>query len=235
MAPLRLAIQTGELLSRPVMAHLVEGPPSNDKTLPLLRPGDIITHIFHGAPNLEANRRAGKGAALDLRYCSMANLMWNPDGTPIPPLADAIRRGVFLDVGHGAASLDQNVARAAISAGLRTFSISTDAHIRNVDTVVHSLPHTMSKFLALGMRLDEVVAAVTTIPARQLGLAGWLESISQRATLFRLRPVSPGDPPFLDAYCSEIPVEQVIEPVAVIQGGALTPLRPDWRPVCPSK
>lgn len=235
MAPLRLAIQTGELLSRPVMAHLVEGPPSNDKTLPLLRPGDIITHIFHGAPNLEANRRAGKGAVLDLRYCSMANLMWNPDGTPIPPLADAIRRGVFLDVGHGAASLDQNVARAAISAGLRTFSISTDAHIRNVDTVVHSLPHTMSKFLALGMRLNEVVAAVTTIPARQLGLAGWLESISQRATLFRLRPVSPGDPPFLDAYCSEIPVEQVIEPVAVIQGGALTPLRPDWCPVCPSK
>lgn len=64
------------------MAHLVEGPPSNDKTLPLLRPGDIITHIFHGAPNLEANRRAGKGAAPDLRYCSMANLMWNPDGTP---------------------------------------------------------------------------------------------------------------------------------------------------------
>ena len=93
----------------------------------------------------------------------------------------------------------------------------------------------MSKFLALGMRLDEVVAAVTTIPARQLGLAGWLEPISQRATLFRLRPVSPGDPPFLDAYCSEIPVEQVIEPVAVIQGGALTPLRPDWCPVCPSK
>lgn len=219
LEPLRLAIQAGDQLGCPVMAHLVEGPPANRDTLPLMRPGDIITHIFHGAPNLEANRKASKGAAPDLRYCHLPNLMWNPDGTPIPPLAGAIHRGVFLDVGHGAASLDQAVAQAAISAGLRSFSISTDAHIRNVDTIVHSLAHTMSKFLALGMTLAEVVASVTTIPARQLGLAQWDADLSQRATLFRLRPVTSEDPPFLDAYRSEIFVKQVIEPVAVIKDG----------------
>lgn len=131
-------------------------------------------------------------------------------------------------MGHGAASLDQEVARRAIKAGIRAFSISTDAHIRNVDTVVQSLPHTMSKFLALGMSLSEVVASVTIIPARQLGLGSDWTDLTKRATLFRLRPVAPEDPPFLDAYRNTIPVQQVVEPVAVVTDSAVTPLASNW-------
>lgn len=228
MEPLRLAVQAAQTLGCPVMAHLVEGPPSNEETMPLMRAGDIITHIFHGAPNLAANRKASRGAALDLSHCSMSNLMWNADGTPTPPLERALARGVLLDVGHGAASLDQQVARAAIGAGVRNFSISTDAHIRNVDTVVHSLPHTMSKFLALGMTLAETVASVTTIPARQLGLGDWCGDPARRATLFRLRPTASADPLFLDAYQTEIPVKEIVEPVGVIREGQLFPLCDDW-------
>lgn len=231
LEPLQLAVKAGDAAGLPVMAHLVEGPPANGETMPLLRPGDIITHIFHGAPNLAANRRALKGPAMNQAYCSMGNVLWNEDGTPTPPLEDALRRGVLLDVGHGAASLDQNVARAAIGAGVRNFSISTDAHIRNVDAVVHDLPHTMSKFLALGMSLAEVVSSVTAIPAKQLGLADWCDNPAQRATLFRVRPMRPSDPPFWDAYRTEIPVTQMIEPVAVITDGHLVPLCPDWETV----
>lgn len=228
LEPLRGAVKAADELGCRVMAHLVEGPPSNQETMALLRPGDIITHIFHGAPNLDANRKASKGGAIDTRHCSLGNVMWNPDGTPTPPLADAISRGVLLDVGHGAASLDQEVARKAIGAGIRAFSISTDAHIRNVDTVVQSLPHTMSKFLSLGMSLEEVVASVTVIPALQLGLGTDWTDLTKRATLFRLRPVIPEDPPFLDAYQNMIPVQQVVEPVAVVTAGALSPLKRDW-------
>lgn len=228
LEPLRGAVKAADALGCRIMAHLVEGPPSNHDTMALLRAGDIITHIFHGAPNLDANRKASKGATIDTRYCSLGNVMWNPDGTPTPPLADAISRGVLLDVGHGAASLDQEVARRAIKAGIRAFSISTDAHIRNVDTVVQSLPHTMSKFLALGMSLSEVVASVTIIPARQLGLGSDWTDLTKRATLFRLRPVAPEDPPFLDAYRNTIPVQQVVEPVAVVTDSAITPLASNW-------
>lgn len=228
LEPLRGAVKAADALGCRIMAHLVEGPPSNHDTMALLRAGDIITHIFHGAPNLDANRKASKGATIDTRYCSLGNVMWNPDGTPTKPLADAMARGVLLDVGHGAASLDQDVARRAIGAGIREFSISTDAHIRNVDTVVQSLPHTMSKFLSLGMSLEEIVASVTVIPARQLGLYPDWTDLTKRATLFRLRPVTPEDPLFLDAYRNTIPVRQVVEPVAVVTAGTLFPLKPDW-------
>ena len=77
------------------------------------------------------------------------------------------------------------------------------------------------------MTLAEVVASVTTIPAHQLGFDQWDVDLSQQATLFRLRPVTPEDPPFLDAYRTEIPVDQVIEPVAILKDGVLRPLKDD--------
>lgn len=224
LEPLRAGVTAARECGVRVMVHLVEGPPANQDTMPLLEKGDIITHCFHGAPNLDANRRAAHGAALDFSYCHLPNVMWNPDGTPTKPLEDALHRGVCLDVGHGAGSLDQRVARSTIAAGMRNFSISTDAHIRNVNGVVRNLPHTMSKFLALGMSLGEVIASVTAIPARQLGLDDWCGQPMQHATLFSLRPVVAGDPPFLDSFGDSIPVKQVIEPKAIICQGRLLKL-----------
>lgn len=225
LEPLRAGVQAARECGVPVMVHLVEGPPANEDTMPMLQKGDIITHCFHGAPNLEANRKASRGAALNLEFCSVPNVMWNPDGTPVKPLEEALNRGVYLDVGHGAGSLDMDVARCAIAAGARNFSISSDAHIRNVEGVVRSLPHVMSKFLALGMTLEQVIDSVTRIPARQLGIQDWCGHPLERATLFALRPVRPEDGAFLDAYKRPVPVTQVIEPKAVIRGGRLSNCR----------
>ena len=220
LAPLRAGVQAARECGLPVMVHFAEGPPANEDTMALLGKGDIITHCFHGAPALAANRRAV--GALNPAYCSLANVMWREDGTPTPPLAAALERGAVLDVGHGAGSFDSEVARRAISGGLRNFSISTDAHIRNINGPVHSLPHTMSKFLSLGMALGEVVASVTHIPARQLGLRGWCGQPMRRATLFSLRPRGEEEPPFVDATGRLLDVRQVIRPVAVIRDGRWT-------------
>lgn len=228
LEPIRAAVAAADQLGCPVMAHMVEGPPSNEENMAFMRKGDIITHIFHGAPNLVANQKASNGRAMNQAYCGLGNVMWNEDGTPTKPLEAAIARGVYLDVGHGAASLDQNVARAAIGAGVREFSISTDAHIRNVDTIVYSLAHTMSKFLSFGMSLGDVVASVTDIPARQLGLSDWCTHIEKRATLFRVRTRKSEDPPFLDAYRQNIDVDTVIEPVAVTVNGELSDIVENW-------
>lgn len=227
MAPLRAAREAADLAGCSVMAHLVEGPPSNEETMPYLQSGDIITHCFHGAPALAANQKAARGQPIDPRFARQSNLMWNKDGYPIQALAEAMERGVHLDVGHGAGSLSQAVARAAIAAGIRDFSISTDAHIRNVDDVVRDLPHTMSKFLAFGMKLEDVIASVTVIPARRFHLEHWCDDLNECGTLMCLRPVRTDDPPFLDAEHTVIQVERIIEPVAVLRGGRIMPVDQD--------
>ena len=219
LLPLRKAMEAAELAGVRVMAHLVEGPPANEDTMILMRKGDIITHCFHGKPNMEANKKASRGNLLNLQYCSIPNVMWNPDGTPTEPLEKAIRRGVYLDVGHGAGSFDQHVAASAIRAGFRQFSISTDAHIRNVNGAVKNLPHVMTKILALGMQLEDVIRSVTAIPAKQLGISDWCGHFEKRSTIFSVRPRRPEDGHFLDSNNEEIAVSKVIEPTAVILDG----------------
>lgn len=225
MLPMQKALEAAERAGCRIMAHLVEGPPSNEEAMKLLRKGDIITHCFHGKPNVSATLKATKSSTVNPLYYSLDNLMWNQDGTPAKPLDQALSRGVCLDVGHGAASLDQFVAKAAIGAGIRNFSISTDAHIRNVDHAVRSLPVTMSKFLAFGMTLEQVITSVTVIPARQLGLSGWCDDLSKCGTIFRVRRVREEEQRFEDANHVPIEMNDIIEPVAVIQNARITKLK----------
>lgn len=203
IAPLREAIRAAGMAGCPVMVHMGEAPPTNEENLALLRPGDIITHCFHGK-----QPPAWQGAPL-----------WHVDGTPTPALADALARGVLLDVGHGEASFSAAVAAPVIARGGVDFTISTDLHGRSLADPVHSLAITMSKFLALGMPLEMVIHAVTALPARRFHLHGWCDDPTQNGTLFCLRPVCEKDPPFVDAPRTPIGVTEVIEPVCVFMDG----------------
>lgn len=206
--PLRLAVRAAERAGCPLMVHMGEAPPSNEENLALLRAGDILTHCFHGKQPPQWN----------------AQPLWNPDGTPTPALQAALDRGVLLDVGHGEASFSAQVAGPVVARGFHAFSISTDLHGRSWHDPVHSLAVTMSKFLALGMPLPAVIRSVTETPARRFRLDGWCDAPAQNATLFRLRPVSPMDPPFVDAPRTPIAVRQVIDPVAVLMDGEWIPI-----------
>ena len=68
--------------------------------LDLLRPGDILTHCYSGAPNI-----AGQ----------FTNIV--QDGKLLPAALEAKKRGVHFDVGHGGGSFDYTVAEAAIAQG----------------------------------------------------------------------------------------------------------------------
>ena len=197
-------------------------------TMALLRRGDIITHCFHGKPNIPASLTASNVTSIDPALYSLPNIMWNPDGSPTKPLKDALSRGVLLDVGHGAASFDQSVAAAAIRAGVREFAISTDAHIRNIEGVVGGLSQTMSKFLALGMSISEVTASVTVIPAQQHGIDGWCDDLSRRATIFRLRAPRKEDCALVDSNHTTIAAKELIEPVAVLINGDIVNIIAGW-------
>lgn len=131
----------------PLMVHVGEPLPMLADILNTLDKGDILSHCYHGKR---------WGILHSGNVVSEAKQAWD--------------RGVHFDVGHGEASLSFAVAEKSIAQGYKPSIISTDLHARNIDGPVFDLATTMSKMLALGMSLPEVVEAVTIAPAEILGV-----------------------------------------------------------------
>ena len=119
----RLAKQAANEAGVRLMVHIGdrgitgEGRTITRDLLPLLEPGDIITHLFSG----------NAGRILD------------DDGRVIPEIMDAQRRGVFLDTAHGRQNFSFDVAKAALDQGVEPRSISTDLTIPGRLGAVHSM------------------------------------------------------------------------------------------------
>ena len=121
------------------------------ETIKYMKKGDIITHLYHGI------RMEQHDGLLDA------------DGNVQPEFFDAVKRGVIMDVGHGAGSFRWPVAEKGIEQGIKPDTISTDLHANSFNGPAYDMPTTMSKFLHLGLSLEEVVRASTTKPAEVLG------------------------------------------------------------------
>lgn len=156
--PLRRAIAACErsgVAGAKVMMHIggVSDRALMSTLLDMLRPGDILTHCYSGAPN-----NAGDGT----------NIV--QDGKLLPAALAAKQRGVVFDIGHGGGSFDYTIAEAAIAQGCVMDTISSDVHVYSANTPgMPYLPWVMSKFLAMGHSLEQVVAMVTQVPARVIG------------------------------------------------------------------
>jgi dihydroorotase len=161
VAPLDIALQVADEAGLPLMAHIDEPPPTYEDVIARLRPGDVLTHCFRPFPNSPV-------AA---------------DGRPRPAVLAARKRGVLFDVGHGMGSFSFEVGRAMLAAGFVPDTISSDVHDLNIGGPVFEQATTLSKFLALGMPLADVVQATTANPAAAI----------RRPDLGTLRPGSIGD------------------------------------------
>jgi dihydroorotase len=147
--PLRRAIKAAEVAGpgARVMCHIGRAPGSLADLLDLLRPGDVLTHAFSGAGN---------------------NVVQN--GKLLPAAIAAKQRGVIMDVGHGGGSFDFTIADSAMQQGLMPDTISSDLHGASINSPSYpTLPWVMTKFLALGMPLEEIVAKTTVEPAKVIG------------------------------------------------------------------
>jgi dihydroorotase len=175
--PLRRAILACERAGTGgrVMAHIggVETAELMSQILDLLRPGDILTHAYSGAPNI-----AG----------AFTNIVQN--GRVLPAALAAKQRGVIFDVGHGGGSFDYTVAEAAIPQGCPPDTISSDIHVFSGNSPgVPYLTNVMSKFMGLGFTLEQVVAMATVNPAR---------IINRLPKLGTLQVGAPGDVAIMD-------------------------------------
>jgi dihydroorotase len=154
LEPLKRAIAAceGAGSGTKVMCHIggVETGALMSQILDLLRPGDILTHAYSGAPNL--------GGAF-------TNIV--QDGRLLPAALAAKQRGVVFDVGHGGGSFDYTIAERAIEQGCPPDTISSDIHVFSGNTPGRPyLVWVMSKFLGLGFTLEQVVTMATTAPAK---------------------------------------------------------------------
>ena len=142
---LRRAQEVASGFQMPVMIHMGQTVSPLSKLLPLLKSGDIVTHMFAPPPN----------SIID------------DAGHILPEVMAARKRGVRFDVGNGRVGhLRWDMAEKILKAGFLPDTFSTDWTPEARTTGVIDFPNVMSKFLMLGMTLDQVVACATLNPAR---------------------------------------------------------------------
>ena len=142
------ALEAGRLAGVPVMVDFgdfLPERPHQELILDKLRPGDIYTHA----------------------YLSRVP-MFDDAGRLRPYLIEGRKRGVIFDVGHGAGSFVFRYAVPAMKQGFAPDSISTDLHVRSMNAGMKDMLNVMSKFLGMGMPLEEVILKSTWNPAREI-------------------------------------------------------------------
>ena len=171
MTPFDYARQTAEQVGMPMMVHIDEPPPSYEEVITAMRPGDVLTHCFRPFPNTPATAQ----------------------GTVKQAVLDARERGVLFDVGHGMGSFSFKTARAMLANGFMPDTISSDVHALCIEGPAFDQVTTLSKFLAMGLELPDVIKMSTENAAM----------ILQRPELGTLKPGSPGDASILSLDVGE--------------------------------
>ncbi len=149
LEPLLRAREIAEKAGVLLGCHVTGAPVLADELASYFRPGDLFIHAFHGT----------------------GHTILGENGHVLPGVWDAKRRGVLFDVSCGRTHFCFSTARRALAEGFLPDIIGTD--LIRASAWRHgkcfSLPYQMSKYLALGMTLPQVVACVTTNPARAMG------------------------------------------------------------------
>jgi dihydroorotase len=195
---IKRASEAAKEIGKPLMIHIGGSVHPLEELLPILRPGDIITHSFTGNTNgiLDSNNRVKDVAR------------------------DAAKRGVIFDVGHGAGSFSFDVQEKAIADGFWPGTVSSDVHRYNVRGPVYDLMTTLSKYLYLGLSLDDVIALGTTKPARAVGLNDHIGTLQVGAdadiSIIELRE---GPVTLTDARGATRQGKQLLVPVETLRAG----------------
>jgi dihydroorotase len=199
--PLHLAREAADAVGLPIMVHPQDAwCDSIDDILAVMRQGDIMTHCYHGS-------RCG---------------ILDEHGKVRDAVLDAMERGVIFDVGHGAGSFSWQIAEQALAQGVLPQTISSDLHHYNVNGPVYDLATTVSKFLYLGLSLDEALRRVTATPAKVIHMADQIGTLRVGAwgdaVVFE---VQKGEFPLVDSRGEVRKGREQLVPQAVVCAGKL--------------
>lgn len=210
----KMAKETAKKFGLPIMVHIGDrnkqvSPTLTREFLPLMEPGDILSHVF----------TANLGSVL------------RPDGTVLPELREAMERGVVLDIANGRFNLSFEVARKGMSQGILPTTLSTDVTVPSIAGPVYGLTVTMSKFMALGLDLRQVIEMTTINPARVLGIEDRKGSLrpGMDADVSVLELLS-GTWKLLDSEQQALAARKLLAPDMTVKSGQLIPSQPVARP-----
>lgn len=200
--PVTRAVQAGRDAEIPVMVDFGgHTPPLSlaDLLLKHLRPGDIFTHAYAHV--------SGRTPIVD------------EQGQLRPFVLEARKRGIIFDAGHGGGSFLYSQAVPATTQGFYPDVISTDLHISSMNSGMKDILTTMSKFLNLGMPLNDVIRANTAraaevIKRSDLGHIG----VGAEADVTVLR-VAKGSFGFIDSGGSKMSGDRKLECELTIKAG----------------
>jgi dihydroorotase len=203
---LKIGRELGDQFKLPLMVHISFAPPETPQVMELLRSGDVVTHCFN-------THTLG---------------ILDQQGRLKPGVREARARGVLFDVGHGVGSFNFEVARQALQAGFLPDTISTDLYNLNVNGPVYDLPTTLSKFLHLGLSLEEVLLRATAHPAKVIGRVPGLGTLAVGAPAdVALLALEEGEFKLVDSQKNAVTAQQrLVSRGTICRGRRLVPTKP---------
>ena len=200
---LKRAQQVAEPLGLPVMIHMGQSPSSLRDLLPILKTGDIVTHMFAPPPN----------AIVD------------DAGRLLPEVLAARRRGIVFDVGNGVRDhIRWDIVEQVMRQGFWPDTFSTDWNVMSRTTGVVDFPNCMSKLFGYGMSVPEAIACATVNAARTF------EAFRDRGTLnvgapadVAILELREGEFEFVDNYENKIKGRQRLVPSETVLAGTRVP------------
>ncbi|HWN39482.1 MAG TPA: amidohydrolase/deacetylase family metallohydrolase [Gammaproteobacteria bacterium] len=200
---LKRAQQVAEPLGLPIMIHMGQSPSSLRELLPILKSGDIVTHMFAPPPN----------AVVD------------DAGRLLPEVLAARRRGIVFDVGNGVRDhIRWDIVEQVMRQGFWPDTFSTDWNVMSGTTGVVDFPNCMSKLFGYGMSVPEAIACATVNAAKTF------ESFRDRGTLNVGAPADvavlelrEGEFEFVDNYENKIKGRQRLFPSETVLAGKRVP------------
>jgi dihydroorotase len=199
------AVEAGNLANVPVMVDLGEHhPPLSIEELFMkhLRPGDIWTHTYANAPN-------DREVPVD------------ENGKVKPFIFEAQKRGIIFDVGHGGGAFHWRQAIPSIQQGFIADVISSDLHIGSMNSGMKDMANLLSKFLNMGLSIQDVILRATWNPAKVIkrsDLGNLSVGTVADVAVFSLRK---GDFGFLDVRGTKMKGTQKLEAELTIRAGKI--------------
>ena len=197
---LKRALEAAKISHLPLMVHVGDSYSPLPEILVQMRKGDVLTHCFTGRPHgpLDAN------------------------GKIIPEILDCRQRGVLFDVGDGGPHLDLDVAEKCLQQNFLPDTIGTDLGGLSYNGPVYDLVTELSKFLLLGLSVDQVIERVTVRPTRMFNFGVELGSLRPGTVAdITILEVREGSFLFTDSTGRKRTGRQKLQSAAAVRAGKL--------------